>query len=93
MSRELLYIIYNKCALLFPCRATDTASEFDTCTCRCALERTEYQFVTIYNIETYPKIFLWKDCLHYCNTITQYADRMVSIIREDLYLRDQFCVS
>ena len=41
----------------------------------------------------HPEIFLWKDCLHYCSTITQYADRMVSIIREYFYLRDQFCVS
>lgn len=88
MTREFLDILNNKCALLLPCRATDTAPELDTCTCRCTLKRTKVQFVTIYNIETYPEIFLWKDCLHYCSTITQYADRMVSIIREYFYLRE-----
>ena len=93
MTREFLDILNNKCALLLPCRATDTASELDACTCRCTLERTEYQFVTVYNIETNPEIFLWKYHFHYCSAIRQYTDRMVSIIREYFYLRDQFCVS
>ena len=93
VPREFLDILYNKCALLFPCRATDTASELDARTCRCALKRTEVQFTAFYNIETDPEVFLREQHLHHSCTIRQHTYCIVIRIGEHFNLREQFAIS
>ena len=93
MSGKLFHILHYKTAAFLPCCATNTTTELYPRTCRSALKRTEYKFVTINNIKSNPEKFLWEDYFHNCRTIRQHADWIVISISEDFYLRKKFTVS